>query len=125
MTVLAKTSPSSRPRSVSLCSDAVVLTDGLAMWAKTVGSQPITLVYLHAKRPVRMKSSFFTLAGRFAYGGHAAAGLSDCHDPIVEGVRSLGNSVGVALSQPRVEGRSASTLGANQYKSMLLCKSCD
>ena len=26
-------------------------------------------------------------------------------------VRALGNSVGVAISQPRVEGRSASTLG--------------
>ena len=39
-------------------------------------------------------------------------------------VRILDNSVGVAISQPRVEGRSTSTLGANHYKSMLLCKSC-
>ena len=39
-------------------------------------------------------------------------------------VRTLGNSVGVAISQPRVEGRSTSTLGANHYKSILLCKSC-
>ena len=38
---------------------------------------------------------------------------------------SNGNSDGVAITQPRVEVRSASTLGANHYKSMLLCKSCD
>ena len=45
--------------------------------------------------------------------------------PFVVELVSSSNSVGVALSQPRVEGRSASTLGANHHKSMLLCKSCD
>ncbi|OYP70277.1 hypothetical protein CIK92_10560 [Prevotella sp. P4-67] len=57
------------------------------MWVKTVGSQPGTLAYLNAKRPARMKIQLFILAGRFAYGGHAAAGLSDCHDPIVDGTQ--------------------------------------